>query len=243
MSAGQFRGTSIEQDSRFSNKEQKLLKSLSKEFPPEFSKKVDLTRVNWDSLKPWIEKRVSELLGGLEDEILLNFIFESVVGRKNIDPRKLQISLMGFLEKDSGTFCKELWTLLQDAAANENGIPSAFIAAAKAEREARYPDIHRDREREYRSGEEMSRNTRWERRGRYRDQGHSHGYNQKEFERDRYSSPVRSQESREWSYRSPEDYKDRRRRRRSPSVEAKYLARCNVEGDIKTEHGIKTEDS
>ena len=231
MSAGQFRGTSIEQDSRFSNKEKKLLKSLSKEFPPEFSKKVDLTNVNWDSLKPWIEKRVSELLGGLEDEILLNFIFESVVGKKIIDPRKLQISLMGFLENNSSTFCKELWKLLQDASSSENGIPRAFIASSKAERESRYSQMPRDRQ--YRDRDDGRHSGR---------RDHYRGYRQRGYERE--WSPVRSDGSREWSYRSPEERKDRRRRRRSPSVEAAYRsARIKVDEDIKKEDGlIKTEE-
>lgn len=166
MSAGQFRGTSIEQDSRFSNKEKSLLKSLSKDFPPEFSKKVDLSNVNWDSIKPWIENRVSQLLGGLEDEILLNFIFESVVEKKTIDPRKLQISLMGFLEKDSGIFCKELWTLLLDASASENGVPSAFILAAKAKRKAEDQNIHDHRDKESRYRRDIRRN-RWNRQEKY----------------------------------------------------------------------------
>ena len=221
MSAGQFRGTSIEQDSRFSNKEKKLLKSLSKDFPPEFSKKVDLSNVNWNSIKPWIEKRVYELLGGLEDEILLNFIFESTVGKKAIDPRKLQISLMGFLENNSGVFCKELWALLQDASSNDNGIPSAFLAPQKSERDA---EAREDRYYGHRDGRH---NNRWEGQDRY------HRYRHKSRH-----SPVRSDNSREWSYRSPEERKDRgRRRRRSPSVEAAYRgSRVKAERDeMKTE--------
>lgn len=40
--AGFFKGTSADQDSRFSNKEKKLLKTMS--FPPEFDKKVDMKK-------------------------------------------------------------------------------------------------------------------------------------------------------------------------------------------------------
>lgn len=226
MSAGQFRGTSVEQDSRFSNKEKKLLKSLSKEFPPDFAKKVDISKVNWNSLKPWIEKRVYELLGGLEDEILLNFIFESIVGKKTIDPRKLQISLMGFLENNSGVFCKELWTLLQDASSNDNGIPSAFLASQNSERDAQ---DHEDRYRRRRDGRYDDI---WE-----RQDGH-HRYRH----RSRHS-PVRSDNSRKWSYRSPDEKKDRgRRRRRSPSVEASYrYSRVKDDKTLKKEDEIKTE--
>lgn len=71
MSAG-FRGTNIEQDISFSNKQAKLLKETS--FPPEYNVKVDMKKVNLDVMKPWITKRVVELLG-LEDDVLIEMIF------------------------------------------------------------------------------------------------------------------------------------------------------------------------
>jgi len=52
---GFFRGTSQEQDTRFSNKEKKLLKQTK--FPPEFSTKVDMKKVNLEVIKPWISKK------------------------------------------------------------------------------------------------------------------------------------------------------------------------------------------
>lgn len=51
-------------------------------FPPEFSTKVDLTKVNWDTMKPWIAKRITELLGGLEDEVLIAYVIEQLEGKK-----------------------------------------------------------------------------------------------------------------------------------------------------------------
>ena len=51
-------------------------------FPPEYSQKVDPTKVNWEVMKPWIAKRVTELLGGLEDEVLIAYIYEQVEGKK-----------------------------------------------------------------------------------------------------------------------------------------------------------------
>lgn len=54
----------------------------SLKFPPEFSTKVDLTKVNWDTLKPWIAKRITELLGGLEDEVLIAYVYEQLDGKK-----------------------------------------------------------------------------------------------------------------------------------------------------------------
>ncbi|PSC72111.1 serine arginine repetitive matrix 1 [Micractinium conductrix] len=125
MSGNAFRGVSAEQDSRFANKEKKLMKSMK--FPPEFSTKVDLTAVNWDTMKPWIAKRITELLGGLEDDVLIAYVIEQLEGKKNVDPRQLQISLTGFLEKNTSLFCKELWQLLISANETGTGIPQRFL--------------------------------------------------------------------------------------------------------------------
>lgn len=125
MSGASFRGVSAEQDSRFANKEKKLLKTMK--FPPEFSTKVDLTKVNWDTMKPWIGKRITELLGGLEDDVLIAYVIEQLEGKKTVDPRQLQISLTGFLEKNTSLFCKELWQLLISANETGTGIPQRFL--------------------------------------------------------------------------------------------------------------------
>ena len=46
MATGNFyRGTSATQDSRFSNKDKKLLKQFN--WPPEYSQKVDIRKVNF----------------------------------------------------------------------------------------------------------------------------------------------------------------------------------------------------
>ena len=63
---------SVDQDSRFANKEAKLLKQMK--FPAEYSIKVNLTKVNWDVMRPWIAQRVTELLG-VEDDVLIGYIF------------------------------------------------------------------------------------------------------------------------------------------------------------------------
>jgi len=68
--AGFFKGTSTDQDRRFSDKELKLLKSMK--FPPEFDKKVDMRKVNLQVLRPWIVKKVVELLG-FEDEVVVEY--------------------------------------------------------------------------------------------------------------------------------------------------------------------------
>ena len=61
------------------SKERKLLKSMK--FPKEFETKLDLRHVNWEAMKGWIAKRVTELLG-VEDEVLIAYIFEQLEGKQ-----------------------------------------------------------------------------------------------------------------------------------------------------------------
>jgi hypothetical protein len=49
------------------------------------------------------------------------------------DIKKLQIQLTGFLEKDTPTFCKELWKLMLSAQSNPQGVPKELLEAKKAE--------------------------------------------------------------------------------------------------------------
>ncbi|XP_062210733.1 uncharacterized protein LOC133912153 [Phragmites australis] len=129
MSGGFFRGTSADQDTRFSNKQAKLLKS--QKFPPELDHLVDMTKVKMDVMKPWIATRVTELLG-FEDEVLINFIY-GLLEEKEADGKKIQIQLTGFMEKNTVKFMKELWTLLLSAQQNASGVPQQFLDAKESE--------------------------------------------------------------------------------------------------------------
>ena len=105
MSGGFFRGTSLDQDARFGNKQKKLMAKMK--FPPCFDQKVyssqrssprsthhilrhchtsialashshsrlplqvTMKKVQFETLKPWIATKLTDLLG-TEDEILIN---------------------------------------------------------------------------------------------------------------------------------------------------------------------------
>lgn len=45
----------------------------------------------------------------------------------------LQIQLTGFLDKDTPSFCKELWTLCLSAQSNAQGVPKELLEAKKLE--------------------------------------------------------------------------------------------------------------
>ncbi|KAI8979145.1 PWI domain-containing protein [Mycotypha africana] len=127
--AGFFKGTSADQDSRFSNKEKKLLKTMS--FPPEFEQKVNMKKVNLDVIRPWISNRITELLG-FEDEVVVDYA-SSLLEEEDLDPKRMQINLTGFLESKTKIFIKELWNLLLSAQNSVGGIPAEFIEQKKEE--------------------------------------------------------------------------------------------------------------
>ncbi|KAF7725274.1 Serine/arginine repetitive matrix protein 1 [Apophysomyces ossiformis] len=136
--AGFFKGTSSDQDTRFSNKQKKLLQSMK--FPPEFDKKVsfnlctlqvDIKKVNLDVIKPWISNRITQLLG-FEDEVVIDFTF-GLLEEANPDPKMMQINLTGFLEKNTQSFILELWKLLLSAQDAVGGIPKEFLEQKKEE--------------------------------------------------------------------------------------------------------------
>ncbi|KAL2328781.1 hypothetical protein Fmac_022208 [Flemingia macrophylla] len=129
MSGGFFRGTSADQDTRFSNKQAKLMKS--QKFAPELEHLVDMSKVNMEVIKPWITRRVTELLG-FEDEVLINFI-HSLLDAKEVNGKEVQIQITGFMEKNTGKFMKELWTLLLSAQKTSSGVPQQFLDAKEEE--------------------------------------------------------------------------------------------------------------
>ncbi|KNE61195.1 hypothetical protein AMAG_06945 [Allomyces macrogynus ATCC 38327] len=122
-----FRGTSVGQNTKFSNKEQKLLKSIK--FPAVYAQPINVHAINMDAMRDWAAKRIFELLG-VDDDIVTEMVFE-YLAEDNLDPRRLHINLMPFLEANTTTFMKELWKLLVSASTSIGGIPREFIEARK----------------------------------------------------------------------------------------------------------------
>ncbi|KAF7259492.1 hypothetical protein EG68_03137 [Paragonimus skrjabini miyazakii] len=76
--AGFFKGTSAEQDARFADKKKKLMKTMK--FGDNLSQKVDMTRINLDCIRPWVAKRITELLN-FEDEVVCNYVLNQLEER------------------------------------------------------------------------------------------------------------------------------------------------------------------
>ncbi|KAL5971356.1 Serine/arginine repetitive matrix protein 1 [Taenia solium] len=128
--AGFFKGTNTDQDSRFTDKKKKLLKSMK--FGDNLNEKVDTQRVNVESIKPWIVKRITELLS-YEDDIVCDFVV-NMLSDQFPDPKEIQINLTAFLgSKSARIFVTELWDLLLSAMNTTGGVPAILLEARKAE--------------------------------------------------------------------------------------------------------------
>ncbi|PWY92722.1 hypothetical protein BO70DRAFT_425392 [Aspergillus heteromorphus CBS 117.55] len=101
-------------------------------FPPEFSRKVDMNKVNIEVMKKWIASKISEILGN-EDDVVIELCFNLLEGSRFPDVKSLQIQLTGFLDKDTARFCKELWSLCLSAQENPQGVPKELLEAKKLE--------------------------------------------------------------------------------------------------------------
>lgn len=127
------RGVSLEQDSRFSDKDADLIKTTK--FPAVFSERVDMSKVNLSVIRPWVATRVEQMMG-FEDDILAELILSLLESDNNPNPRRMQITLTGFLEKRAAPFMNELWRLLLSAQASVGGVPRAFVEQKKREMQA-----------------------------------------------------------------------------------------------------------
>ncbi|KAJ3513000.1 hypothetical protein NM208_g15248 [Fusarium decemcellulare] len=108
----------------------RLLKSTK--FPAEFSQKVDMQKVNLQVMKKWIAGKISDILGS-EDDVVIELCFNLIEGPRYPDIKSLQIQLTGFLDKDTASFCKELWKLLLSAQGSPQGVPKELLEAKKLE--------------------------------------------------------------------------------------------------------------
>ncbi|KAM3089259.1 hypothetical protein ACMFMG_000864 [Clarireedia jacksonii] len=220
----------------------KLLRTTK--FPPEFNQKVDFQKVNLEVMKKWIAGKISEILGN-EDDVVIELCFNLIEGSRYPDIKKLQISLTGFLDKDTPKFCKELWKLCLSAQSNPQGVPKELLEAKKLEliqekiqAEQAADEARRRREEEQRRDREMHAirtRERGERGGRGRGDSWRGGRGDRSFDRDggrgfdrrapRYSrSPRGGRDNRDFgsSRREFDTYvppgRSRRDERRRPSL-------------------------
>ncbi|KAI7499124.1 carboxypeptidase S [Hortaea werneckii] len=101
-------------------------------FPPEFSKKVDTTKVKREVITTWAAGELKRILGDV-DEILSGLVSGFIEDNRFPNIKAFQISLTGFLDKETPDFCQHLWNLLLSAQESETGVPKELLEAKKTE--------------------------------------------------------------------------------------------------------------
>uniref|UniRef100_A0A0K0ERJ9 PWI domain-containing protein n=1 Tax=Strongyloides stercoralis TaxID=6248 RepID=A0A0K0ERJ9_STRER len=196
-------------DTKFTDKEKKMLNKIK--FEKVLDTKIEnLSKIDFDLLRPWISKKIIEMIG-VEDDIVENLIVTSL--QSGTDPKLLQMNLAGFFNaRNARIFMGEFWNLLIEASNSKDGIPQALIDLKLSEvkekenkKENRRSEENDDWNKRYESmsGFKRSREKKSSRRRR------SRSYDRRDDKRHRDSS--RSPDRRE--YRR----KDHRRRRDSCS--------------------------
>ncbi|KAJ2472499.1 separin protein [Coemansia sp. RSA 2322] len=135
MAGGVFKGTNLAQDQRFGDATQKLMSQMT--FGSQLKKRVDMSKVNMEVIKPWIASKIKEALG-LEDEVLFEFVINMLEESNTPDPKAMQVNLTGFLESKTQEFMQSLWTLLLEAQKGLGGMPESLIRS-KVEEIRRQP--------------------------------------------------------------------------------------------------------
>merc|ERR1719230_417501 len=100
-----------------------------------------------DVMKPWIARRITELMG-LEDDIVIEFCYcqLSEPPEKGLDPKLLQVTLTGFMERQAAPFCSELWKHLLSAQESPVGVPKEFVEQKKDELQKKKEEADRVQE-------------------------------------------------------------------------------------------------
>jgi len=89
MAASFFRGTQLDQNVKFKDKDLELTKKMM--FPADFDKPVDISKVSnrvylstvllkvrIEVIRKWVERRIAELTGDEEDDVVPNFVISQL---------------------------------------------------------------------------------------------------------------------------------------------------------------------
>jgi hypothetical protein len=183
--------------------------------------KIQIMAIKIHSFRSWIESRLTELLEGLEDEILWSLVFNYLEDAQkkakregpaanpsgSLSQSEITTALTGFLgAKAATTFVNELFSLLQKAQEN-GGIPPEFaIRPEVAEKEAFSIINEKRREMDIsdRVKREISRNDR------YNERSRNEHYSERSRRDDRYYDSSR-RDDRYYDSRRDNNHYDSRR--------------------------------
>ncbi|KAJ2489467.1 separin protein [Coemansia sp. RSA 2050] len=117
-------GTNLAQDQRFGDAAQKLISQTT--FSSVLKKRIDMSKVNLEIIKPWISRKIHELLG-IEDEVLFEYVVNMLQESNTPDGKAMQVNLTGFLESKTVEFMQSLWTILLEAQKGPGGVPESLV--------------------------------------------------------------------------------------------------------------------
>lgn len=129
--AGFFKGTSADQDSRFSDKNKKLMKTMK--FAENIDKKIDMKKIRLELMRPHITSLLNALIP-VEDDVMVEYVFSQLEEKQHPDGKLIQIMMTGFLGKTKArTFMFELWATLCEAQLSPHGVPALLIEQKREE--------------------------------------------------------------------------------------------------------------
>lgn len=127
--SGFFKGAKI--DLKFAKKQ---AKELSNVLLPSIvlTHKPNLSKVNKEALSGWVNAKIEDSLG-VDDEILVGTILNTLEESRAEKPKELQHTLTSFLGQDGAReFMEGLWEMMIDAEASEDGIPKSWSTPERA---------------------------------------------------------------------------------------------------------------
>ena len=93
--------------------------------------KIDIERIQLGQIKDWIQRKSQHILK-FDDDIVVNYINEQLIA--NVDPKKIQLSVTPFFQKNKAKeFTEQLWLLLVSAHNSEDKHPDPDLLKVYSE--------------------------------------------------------------------------------------------------------------
>eukprot|EP00793_Prasinoderma_coloniale_P001685 PRCOL_00003490-RA len=119
---------------RFRDKAQAALRDKA-QFSSALDAKIDFSKVvaRIDDVRVWVEAKLKDTLGVEDDvveEMVMGLLQEG--GKQGPDPKVMQVSLSGFLEKNAKRFMRDLWKYLKDVAEGKTAAAAPARGACRS---------------------------------------------------------------------------------------------------------------
>jgi len=95
-------------------------------YPECFNEKCDITKVKMEALRRWIPDRIIQL--GKDDEVVHSYV-QALLENTDLNPRKLQKDLFGFLGLNASVLALEIWEMMLEAQTLPDGVPTRLLQA------------------------------------------------------------------------------------------------------------------